>query len=494
MIAPRFVAFRSALAASLLLAATALAAGPLGAAEELAVGPERRTALTLTVYNQDLALVGERRKVAFAAGENRLAILGVSRLLRPESVILSGADLMLIEQGFDVDLLTGRRLLDRALGGRVWVRRLDPDGGGDRYLEGTLISIAETPLVRIGERLEQVPQGALVFEAGLLGTRGGGAGFRDRPTLFATLESAAAGERDLGIAYLTSGLSWQADYVAALNAAEDRLDLSALITVSNGSGTDFEDAALRLVAGQVNQVGGGVPMPQAEMMMARGAMADMAMAAAPAPVQPVGDQHLYSLPKRISLANRETKQVGLLDASGVAVAKTYRFDHLINAYGGAEEIGPVKAMVRLEIENDEASGLGRALPEGVVRVYKEGPGGGPAGAAPVFLGEDRIGHTADGETLRLAIGEAFDVTGRSIQTAYEQISNKTYETAQEITVENAKEEAIEAVVVGPMPPGWRMIDESLPHEAETANRLAWTLPVPAAGEAKFRYRIRVTRR
>lgn len=482
---------RCGIAAALVgfLGAASFASGSALAADELAVGPESRTALTLTVYNQDLALIGERRSVDLAAGDNRLAILDVSRLLRPETVILSGEGLALVEQGFDVDLMTARRLLDRALGGRVWVRRADPDGGNERYLEGTLISIAEQPLVRLGDRLEQVPAGSIVFEADA-----GGADFRDRPTLFATLEAAAAGPREIGIAYLTGGFSWQADYVAALNAAEDRLDLSALITVSNNSGTDFENAALRLVAGQINQVGGMPKMARSEMLQAAAMDAPMA-AASPAPVaQPIGDQHLYSLQRRISLANRQTKQVGLLDASAVAVEKEYRFENLIAAYGGAEEIGPVKARVVLTFDNEEDSGLGRALPAGVVRVYQAGPGEGPAEAAPVFLGEDRIAHSAEGEEIRLDTGSAFDVTGRSRHTAFERISNKTYETAQEVTVENAKDEAIEVIVVGQMPPGWRMLEESLPHVAETANRLAWTLQVPAGGEAKLSYRVRVTRR
>ena len=307
------------------------------------------------------------------------------------------------------------------------------------------------------------------------------------------MQSAEAGSRELGIAYLTGGLSWQADYVAALNAAEDRLDLSALITLQNHSGIDFEGAALRLVAGQVNQVHDQLVKASGQMMEMAAADARMA-AAAPVMQQPVGDQHLYGIERPVNLANRQSKQVGLLDVEGVPVTKEYRFEELINAFGGAEEMGPVKARIQLEIENDEESGLGRPLPQGVLRVYRAGPADMPGGSAPVFLGEDRVAHSASGETLRLNIGRAFDVTGKSRRTVFERISNKTYEIGQEVTVENAKEEAVSVKVVGQMPPGWRMIEESLSHEAETANRLAWTLQVPAGGEAKFTYKVRVTRR
>ncbi len=478
----------AALAAALLATPLLLTGTPATslAQDELALGPEARSALTLTIYNTNLALVSERRRVELPAGEQRLAILDVSRQLQPETVILSGDGLALVEQGFDVDLMTPRRLLERALGARVWVRRQAAQGE-TTYLEGRLISIADLPLVRIGERLEQVPHGDLVFEA-----EAGREGFRDRPTLFATLQSAEAGARELGIAYLTGGLTWQADYVARLNEAEDRLDLSALITLRNDSGVDFDEATLRLVAGQINQVGGPKVMARAATMEM--AMADAPMAAAaPVAQQPLGDQHLYGLERPLSLADRQSKQVGLLAVAEVPVTKQYRFEALINGFGGAEEIGPVKAQVRLEFENDEASGLGRPLPAGVVRVYQAGPADMPGGTAPVFLGEDRIGHSAAGETLRLTTGRAFDVTGKSRRTAFDRISNKTYETGQEVTVENAKASAIEVKLVGQMPPGWRVVEESQAHEVESANRPVWTLAVPAGGEATLRYKVRVTR-
>ena len=476
---------RLAALAAAFVAAT-IQAGPALSQDEIALGPEARSALTLTIYNSDLALVGETRRVELPAGESRLAILEVSRQLRPETVILSGEGLALVEQGFDVDLMTPHRLLERALGDRVWVRR-EAEHGATQYLEGRLISIADLPLVQIGDRLEQVPHHALVFEA-----EAGREGFRDRPTLFATLQSGEAGARDLGIAYLTGGLSWQADYVAALNEAEDRLDLSALITLRNESGVDFDDASLRLVAGLINQVSAPPIMAKAQRMEM--AMADAPMgAAAPVAQQPLGDQHLYALERSLSLPNRQSKQVGLLAVTGVPVTKEYRFEELINAFGGAEEIGPVKARVQLELENEEESGLGRPLPAGVVRVYQAGPAELPGAGAPVFLGEDRIGHSAAGETLRLTTGRAFDVTGSAKRIVFDRISNKTYETGQIITVENAKETAIAVKLVGQMPPGWRIVEESLPHEKETANRPVWTLEVPAGGEAKFSYRVRVTR-
>ena len=231
----------------------------------------------------------------------------------------------------------------------------------------------------------------------------------------------------------------------------------------------------------------------------RAAVAMMAEAAAPAPglaAQAAGDQHLYEVPRPVSLADRETKQVLLLESRGVPVEKEYRFEELVHAQGGPEEVGPVSAAVVFRFDNDaEAGGPGQPLPGGIVRVYQ--PSGvaraGGEDGAPVFTGEARIGHTPEGEEVRLAIARAFDVTGRSRITAYERLSNKSYRTAQVITLANAKDEAVQVKVVGHLPPGWRMLEESQPHEAETANRIAWTLKVPAGGEAELTYRVQVTR-
>jgi hypothetical protein len=231
----------------------------------------------------------------------------------------------------------------------------------------------------------------------------------------------------------------------------------------------------------------------------------MAEAMAPAPgmaARTAGDQHLYEVPRPVSLADRETKQVLLLESRGIPVAKEFRFEELVQAQGGPEEVGPVSAAVVFRFHNDaEAGGPGQPLPGGIVRVYQPGgtkdggggDGGVDGGGAPVFTGEDRIGHTPEGEEVRLAIARAFDVTGRSRITAYERLSNKSYRTAQVITLANAKDEAVEVKVVGHLPPGWRMLEESQPHAAETANRIAWTLDVPAGGEAELTYRIQVTR-
>ncbi len=462
------------------LAAAALGLGILAgasAAQEREVGAADRTALSLTVYNRDLALVGETRRVQFQEGVNVLALVDVSRALKPETLLLAGDGLVVLEQGLEFDLLTPRRILEKSLGETVWLVRTHPETGEDRFVEAEVLSVAEGVVLRVGDRIETAPPGRLAF-------RDLPEGLRRRPTLLAHIESPAAGVRDLEIRYLTGGLTWQADYLAEYDPEAGRLDLTGLITLTNASGLDYPDARLRLVAGEVNLARGPEVMRGATAMMAE---AVMAAPAAPR-ARPLGEQHLYEIGRPISLADRETKQVVLLRAAAVPVGKEFRFERLVAVQGGPEEIGPLQADVVLRFDNDEG-GPDRPLPAGVVRVYQQAG----EGQVPVFIGENRIGHTPKGEEVRLAIGRAFDVTGRAKRTAFERLSNKSFETAQEIVVANAKDEAVRVLVVGHMPPGWRMIRESAAHEVETANRIVWDLEVPAGGEARLAYRVRVTR-
>ena len=476
--APRASGALGAGALALALALASLAGAPArGQDGEKTVGLDARRALTVTVYNQNLAHVVERRAVAFDAGANRLALLDLSRQLRPETVVLGGDGLLPVEQSFDANLLTARALLERSVGKSVWIRRRDPEDGSERYLEAILASAAETPLVLRDGRLESVALADLAFAPGT-------AGPRDRPTLLATVRAATAGERELGIGYLTDGLSWQADYVANLDAAGARFALTATITLRNRSGTHYREARLRLVAGDVGRTR-PVPLERARLELADGAM--MAAAAPPVPSRAVGDRHLYELERPVTLRDKEIKQVALFAANAVPLEKEYRFQDLVSI-DGPEEIGKIKPDIVLRFDNDADAGLGRPMPAGAIRVFQEPARGN---GAAVFLGEDRIPHGAEGQELELIAGRAFDITGGARRIAFARLSDEAFESGQEITVENAKDTPVTVKVIGHMPLGWRMLEESLPHRRETANRIAWSLKVPAGGSASFRYKVRV---
>ncbi len=188
------------------------------------------------------------------------------------------------------------------------------------------------------------------------------------------------------------------------------------------------------------------------------------------------------------MANRETKQVRLFSASGVTAVKEYRFETLVNNMSqGQGEIGPISAAITLVIQNTALSGLGRPLPAGTLRVYRTGAPGGR-----LFVGADRIGHKAEGDKVELHLGGAFDVTGKARRTAFEKLSRRSFEFAEEVTISNAQDETVTVRVIGQMPRGWKMLSESAPHKRESAHRIVWTLQVPGKGATKLNYRMRVS--
>jgi len=199
------------------------------------------------------------------------------------------------------------------------------------------------------------------------------------------------------------------------------------------------------------------------------------------------EYHLYTLERPTTIADNQTKQVALLSGSGIPVTKEYRFVNIANAYDYAQaETRRVNAAVRIAFDNSEAARLGLPLPGGTVRVYKNDSGG-----QALFVGEDAIQHTPKGETVRLTLGQAFDVTARAKQTAFRRISDRVFEAAYEIEVKNAKTEDVTVLVAETIPGEWEILSESIAHEKPSAFQAEWRVPVPAEGSTTLSYRVRI---
>ncbi|MDP3688541.1 MAG: DUF4139 domain-containing protein, partial [Sulfurimicrobium sp.] len=295
------------------------------------------------------------------------------------------------------------------------------------------------------------------------------------------------GERPMELSYLTGGLSWRADYVAELSSADDRLDLSGWVTLTNVSGSSYPNAKLQLVAGDVNRVRRELDFVQEGRVMKAAPMAAPAMAE-----EGLFEYHLYSLERLTTIAEQQTKQVALLSASHVPVHKELqllgRDYYYRSSYGDLGQ--KMKVGVFMEFEN-KGGGLGVPLPKGVIRVYKK-----DAAGKAQFVGEDRIDHTPRGEMVRLKLGEAFDVTADKKQTSFLKLSGSgrdstVFESAYQIELKNAKDEAVIVNVIEPVPGDWEMLAESLPHRKPASNTAAWRMQVPARGKAILDYRVRV---
>lgn len=465
-----------------LLAAPASAAGLIERASTL----EDQERVAVTIYNDDLALVKDQRRVTLDEGENRLAFREVSARIRPETALLRSLShpqgFYLLEQNFDFDLLTPQKLLEKYVGKEVQLVKTHPQSGDERLVAARVLAANGGVVLKVGERIETGIPGRLVYPDVP-------ANLRDRPTLVTLLHSGSARSQQLELSYLTGGLSWRADYVAELSAGDERLDLSGWVTLTNQSGTSYRDARLQLVAGDVHRAPGALrPVRDFEMRKAM-----VAEAAPQMEEESLFEYHLYTLDRLTTLRENQTKQVALLSASAVPVRKEFVLRgadyYYRSSYGDLGQ--KLKVGVFLEFDNREEAGLGKPLPKGVVRVYKQDSAGNAQ-----FVGEDRIDHTPKNEKVRLKLGEAFDVTADKVQTDFEKLSgfgrfHYVFESAYRIELKNAKEEAVTVKVMEPMPGDWEVLAESHPHSKEAAGTAVWEVPVPADGSATLTYRVRV---
>jgi len=487
----------------LVLALAALSAPAGQAQDELRSTRADQSALAVTIYNGDLALVKDARTVKLRGGENQLAWREVSARMQPETALLhalDGGKLTLLEQNFDFDLLTPQSLLENAVGESVRVIRTQPVTGAEFAEHATVLAANGGTVLQFNDRVETGIPGRLAFTSVP-------ATLRDRPTLSMLLSTDGpanpyqSAERQLELTYLTGGLSWKADYVAELSGDEDTMDLNGWVTLTNTSGTAYPNAKLQLVAGTVNRAHDfHQPIPRMAKALA------MADAAPEMQQESLFEYHLYTLPRTTTLGDNQTKQVALLSAQGVKVEKTYRLEGQGWYYSGQQaDLGQkMKPSVSLSFTNkaigsrkaagkeDQARGsLGVPLPKGIVRVYKK-----DAAGRAQFIGEDRIDHTAKGEDVRLKLGEAFDITADKKQTDFQRVAaafnarGGVIETAYQLEIRNAKDEAITVQVVEPLPGDWQMLQESHPHKKD-AQAATWNIAVPAQGKTLLSWRARI---
>lgn len=475
---------RPCLAVSLFASLTSLSAV---ASDELRSTLADQQSVAVTIYNENMALVKDQRKIQLGSGQSALAFRDVSAQMRPETALLRSlttpGKLSVIEQNFDFDLLTPQKLLEKYVGKSVNVIRTNPSTGVESSEQAQVLSANNGVVLKIGDRIETGLPGRIVYPDVP-------ANLRDRPTLVMSLANGGSAQQEVELSYLTGGLSWKADYVAELNAADDKLDLSGWVTLTNTSGAIYSNARLQLVAGDVNRV-----REEMRPMRAMAKMADMAVATeAPRMAEEsLLEYHLYTLDRPTTIAENQTKQVSLLAAAGVPVRKElllrgadYYYQSSFGDLGQKMKVG-----VFVEFDNRESAKLGMPLPKGVIRVYKKDGAGNAQ-----FVGEDSIDHTPKNEKVRLKLGDAFDVTADKKQTDFKKLPNPAkgnalFESSYEIVLKNAKKEAVTVTVQEPIPADWKVLKESHPHDKATSNTAVWKVSVPAEGKTTLTYRVQV---
>jgi hypothetical protein len=444
-----------------LLAGTALAAPEVLAEENLAI----------TIYNDNRVLIEDVRDIQFANGRSTITLPNVSSQIMAQTVTFEADDISIVEQNYDFDLLSPSKMMEKAVGQTVTIVRTNPGNGKETREEAKVLSVNQGVVLQIGDRIEVLrDDGAptrVIFDKVP-------PNLKAKPTLSVKVDSAKAGTRPAKITYLANGMSWRADYVALFDETAGEMSLQGWATLTNGTDTTFDDAETTLVAGNITN-NRGSRRPQPSYQGGGSEAVDQ---------ERIGDNYLYPLPGRTTIASRQTKQVSFVDADKVEAKKAYEF----MAYGFNTERTPRNADVRIAFSNAKSKGLGAPLPMGTIRVYTKDSRG-----RAQFIGEDAISHIAGGADISLKIGEAFDVTVQPKLIDRKPVSRKVTDTTMEYLIKNAKDE--DAVVtirqgVG----GWRVIREIREENFESRQpdftSYVWDVPVPAEGETTLRFTIR----
>ncbi len=440
--------------------------------------------VAVTVYNSNIALVRDVRRLKLPAGTVDLRFMDIAAQVNPATVhivsLTAPKDLTVLEQNYEYDLLNPAKLLDKYVGKELTLVRLRLDNNSTReeYVKATLLANTEGPVWKVGNEIVTGMGSDRYIFPDLPEN------LYSKPTLVWLLENKESGEQSLEASYLTNEMNWNADYVLTVAGNQQNADLNGWVTIVNHSGTAFRNAQLQLVAGELNRV----QPPVAKAMTMR-------QMAVPAPSQPefvqeaISEYHLYTLERRTNLRQNETKQISLLASTGVNIAKVFEVDGQSFYYRNAQRPGePFKdpVQVHLKFKNSQQNSLGLPLPAGTVRVYQ-----GDSKGRVQFIGEDHIGHTAKDETLDLHIGNAFDVVEERKQTDFRSYGSNTYEMEYQITLRNHKPEPITVLVNEPIGGDWTMLESNFKYEKTAAFAARFTVPVTAEGESVLKYRVRV---
>ncbi len=433
--------------------------------------------VAVTVYNNDRALVRDRRDVKLLPGQVSLKFMDVAERILPETVSLKSLSapgaLHILEQNYEYDLMSPSKLMEKYVGREV---RLVSHSTETTFHEvaATLLSVNEGPVYQVGKDIYLGHPGQVVLPEipeELIA----------KPSLIWLLNNEGT-DHEVEATYLTGGISWKADYVITLNKAETAMDVEGWVTLDNRSGATYQNARLKLVAGDVNVV-----RPEFDGLKAVRAMAAPMAEMAGMVQEAFAEYHLYSLPRRTTIKQNQSKQVSMLSANDVGVKKIYEFRGNPSYYSQRiPRFEKERVAVFLTFWNKAENQMGMPLPAGVMRVYQEDSEG-----MLQFSGEDRIQHTPKDEEVRLRLGNAFDVVGERKQMDYKSIGPNIHQSEYEIILRNHKEQDIVVDVVEPMAGDWEILKSSMDYKKKDAQTAVFSVPVRKDGETKVTYRVQV---
>lgn len=471
----------------LTLLAVVIVSADLHAQSEVTTTAEDVEGVSLTIYNQNFAVVREKRSFSLGEGTNFVRYEDVAASIDATSLSFKSLTdpngVAVREQNYQYDLLNPASILNKSIGKRLRYRRVLPDGTEEIFY-ATLLSTNSGTVVRTDDgRIVLNPSGEVTVEElpeGLV----------SRPSLLWKLDVNRGGTHNTEVSYLTNQINWKADYVAVVNDEETMVDLTGWVTLDNKSGATYENAQLQLLAGDVRRVQEGNRYDYNQYAAKSGAM----RAAEPQfQEESFFEYHLYTLEGKTDVRDNETKQMTLLSAADVSVERKLVFDgnrrwyygYGANRPGEGSSTQEDKVNVIVELENSKPNNMGMPLPKGKVRMYKADKRGNLQ-----FLGEDMIDHTPRDEKLRLYVGDAFDVVGTWKRMNYDKISDRVHEADYEISIRNHKDEAAKVWVVEHLYADWTVLKKSHDFNKLDATTIEFPITVPADGEVVVKYTAR----
>ncbi len=423
--------------------------------------------ISVTIYNNGQSLVQDVRQMTFPAGRSRQEFPDVSATIRPETVTLSGSGVGIVEQNFDYDLLTPAKLMEKAVGQTVTLIRTNTATGAETRVRAKVLAANGGVVLQIGDTIEVLRDDGLpvrvIFDKVP-------PNLRARPTLSVTVE-ATGGRTPATLTYLTPGLGWTSDYVTLFDDAKGTIDVQGWVTLTNSTGTDYTNANVLLVAGNPNQRGGR----QSEENGDDTGTIDEAGTESN-DRERLGDFYLYPLAARTTIANAQQKQVSFLDVKAAPARKAYEYT---NGWLGTNDFQSASSV--LKFSTSRSGGLGDQLPQGTMRVYMRDKRGDPQ-----FIGESAIAATPMGSAMSIRTGDAFDVKVKTVVEERTRINANRWRTKMRYEFTNARKEGItvdlgQSGLYGDV----RVIDESIKGKRINADRMEWSVPVPANGKASL---------
>jgi len=414
---------------------------------------------SITIYNNNFAVINETRKVHFQKGLNTIKITDIPSQIIPTSVNikLNGT---ILEQNYQYDLVSMASLLNRFIDKEITIV------GDNKSFTGKLLSTNANELViQTNEKIISLPNiNEYRIELQNLKEE-----LITKPTLVWQVLSNSNGNQDINLSYMANLINWHAEYVGVVDEEEKSMSFNSWVSIQNNSGGTYREAKLKLVAGDVK-----LAQEQYGFADERVMMKTMQTEEPEFKQEEFFEYHIYELNNPTTISNDEIKQISLFNIPSIKITKKYIYQGIS---GG-------KVGVFIEFMNTKENNLGLPIPKGKIKLFKQ------RGEANEFIGEQFIDHTTTGEAIKINTGNAFDIVVEDKILESVRISEKLTENSYSIKIKNRKKEDINVEVHRSLWGDWQIVQNNFDFKREDANKVIFTIPIKSMSETELKFKVR----